>query len=127
MNMQERVASYIRLRDHKKLADEEFKKSMERVNAAMKKLEAEMLDELNQSGGKSFRSDAGTVYINVKTTATVEDRDVFLQEVIDKEIWDALDVRANKTVVREFADKGVALPGVKITQVATVGVRRGNS
>lgn len=120
------VASYIRLRDYKKQADDEYKKSMEKVNQAMEKLEGQMLNHLNESGADSIACGAGTVYRNTQYSASVENRDQFIEWVLAKpERLEALDVKANKTFVKDMAsDAGEVPPGVKFTQMATVGVRR---
>lgn len=121
----ERVAAYIRLRDYKKAAEEEFKKSLKRVNDAMEKLEGELLNDLNASGANSLSCDAGTVYKNTQLSATVENREVFREYVVKNDLWEAMDIKANKTFVKEFMEReGTPLPGVKVTQIATVGVRR---
>lgn len=121
----ERVAAYIRLRDYKKAAEEEFKKSLKRVNDAMEKLEGELLNDLNASGANSLSCDAGTVYKNTQLSATVENREVFREYVVKHDLWEAMDIKANKTFVKEFMEReGTPLPGVKVTQIATVGVRR---
>lgn len=121
----ERVAAYIRLRDYKKAAEEEFKKSLKRVNDAMEKLEGELLNDLNASGANSLSCDAGTVYKNTQLSATVENREAFREYVVKNDLWEAMDIRANKTFVKEFMEReGTPLPGVKVTQIATVGVRR---
>lgn len=121
----ERVAAYIRLRDYKKAAEEEFKKSLKRVIDAMEKLEAELLNDLNASGANSLSCDAGTVYKSTQFSATVENREAFREYVVKNDLWEAMDIRANKTFVKEFMEReGTPLPGVKVTQIATVGVRR---
>lgn len=121
----ERVAAYIRLRDYKKAAEEEFKNSLKRVNDAMEKLEGELLNDLNASGANSLSCDAGTVYKNTQLSATVENREAFREYVVKNELWEAMDIKANKTFVKEFMEReGAPLPGVKVTQIATVGVRR---
>ena len=121
----ERVAAYIRLRDYKKAAEEEFKKSLKRVIDAMEKLEVELLNDLNASGANSLSCDAGTVYKNTQFSATVENREAFREYVVKNDLWEAMDIRANKTFVKEFMEReGTPLPGVKVTQIATVGVRR---
>lgn len=121
----ERVAAYIRLRDYKKAAEEEFKKSLKRVNDAMEKLEGELLNDLNASGANSLSCDAGTVYKNTQLSATVENREAFREYVVKNDLWEAMDIKANKTFVKEFMEReGTPLPGVKVTQIATVGVRR---
>lgn len=121
----EKVAQYIRLRDYKKAADEEFKKSMERVNAAMRKLEAEFLQELIDMGVDHIGGETGTVYRKTDMTCTVQERDEYLDYVVAHQEWDALDVKANKTFIRQLIDEGKSLPpGVKVSTYETVGVRR---
>lgn len=121
----QRVAAYIRLRDHRAAAEAEFKKSLERTVQAMQKLEGDLLQDLMASGANSLSCDAGTVYRNVSTSATVANRDEFMKHVRGNDLWDALDVRANKTFIREYMESHKeSFPGVKISQMATVGVRR---
>lgn len=125
MTPAEMTATYIMLRDRKKAADDAHKASLEKLVAAMAKLEGLLLDHLNTTGANSLASDAGTVYRSTQLSATVDNRDAFLQYVQDNSLWDALDVKANKTFVRDFIDKnGSAMPGVKVSEMATVGVRR---
>lgn len=120
-----RVAAYIQLRDYKKSAEDEFKKSLKRVNEAMDKLEADLLNDLNQSGATSLSCDSGTVYKNMQTSATVEDRNAFLDFLLTNNLLEALDVKANKTFVKDYMEEhGHVVPGIKFTQLATVGVRR---
>lgn len=125
MNTQEKIANYLRLRDHKKQADTEFKASMERVNAAMKKLEASLMTDIHASGGKSLSSDDGTVYIKTQSSASVKDRDAFFKFVFETKNLELLDARANKAVVRELQAEGTVVPGVNYTEMQHVGVRKG--
>jgi hypothetical protein len=127
MNPAEMVANYIRLRDYIKKADEEYDKSMERPKAAMARLEAEMLKHLSETGADSLACEAGTVYRNMRTNASVKDADLFRQWLSKhpKDFWDAIDLKANKTFVKEMAEKEGQVPaGINYTQMATVGVRR---
>jgi hypothetical protein len=126
MKPAEMVSHFIRLRDYKKAADEEYKKSMVKVNTAMAKLEGQMLAHLNETGGDSLSCPKGTVYRNTMYSASVESRETFLEWVLaNPERLEALDVKANKTFVKEFAaNSGEVPPGVKFTQMHTVGVRR---
>lgn len=128
MTPAQKVAAYIKLRDYKKAADDEYKLSMQRTVDAMDKLEAELLDHLNQTGANSLACDDGTVYRNTQMSATVENREAFKEYCVENDLWEAMDIRANKTFVREFMEKnGTPLPGVKVSSIATVGVRRSNS
>lgn len=125
MNTQERISNYIRLREHKKKADAEYKKSMERVNTAMVKLEGELMKDIDASGGDSLSGPEGTVYTTTKSTASIKDRDAFLRFVFTTKNLEVLDVRANKAIVRELSQQGTVVPGVNYTEVKVVGVRKG--
>ncbi len=125
MNTQERINNYIRLREHKKKADAEYKKSMERVNTAMVKLEGELMKDINDSGGDSLSGPAGTVYTTTKSTASIKDRDAFLRFVFQTKNLEVLDVRANKAIVRSLGKQGTVVPGVNYTEVKVIGVRKG--
>jgi len=125
MNTQERVSNYVRLREHKKHADAEFKKSMERVNAAMAKLEGELMKDIKASGGDSLSGPSGTVYTSIKSNASIKDRNAFLTFVFQTKNLEVLDVRANKTIVRELNQAGTVVPGVNYTETKVIGVRKG--
>lgn len=121
----EKVEAYIKLRDYKKRAKEEFEKSLERVNQAMAKLEGELLQHLNDAGVDSISARGiGTFYRSVQYSATVHDRDKFMDFVQTQECWEALDVRANKTVIKNLLETLPEVPGVKVSTIATVNVRR---
>lgn len=125
MTPAEKVAAYIKLRDFKKNAEKEFKDSMERPNKAMETLEAALLDELNRSGADSLSCPAGTVYKNMQLNSSIDDRVAFLAWLRANGDWEALDAKANKTFLKEFMEKnGDVPPGVKVSQIATVGIRR---
>lgn len=120
----ELVAIYIGLRDAKKAAEAEFKKSMERTNQGMEKLEGILLQKLQELGADSLSCEQGTVYRNTQHSATVQDRAMFREWVESTGNWDAVDLKANKVAVRELLEAGNEVPGVKFTSVHTVGVRR---
>lgn len=125
MTPAQKVAAYIKLRDHKKNAEEEFKKEMEPVEKAMEKLEGDLLQHLNDTGASSLACDDGTVYRINNLSATVENREAFRDFVLKHDLWEAMDIKANKTFVKEFMEEhGQALPGLKVTQLAKVGIRR---
>lgn len=121
----DKVAQYIKLRDHKKAAQDEFDRSLERVVKAMEKLEGELLMYLQETGANSLACDAGTVYRNMQVSCSIDDPAAFLAFVRESDEWDALDLKANKTFVRELLDKhGSTPPGVKVSTINKIGVRR---
>ena len=121
----EMVELFIKLRDHKKASDEEYKKSMERVNLAMEKLEAELLQHLIDQDATSLKAATGTVYRTTRVNASVENRAQFLEWLDQTGELDALDVKANKSFMESLLEAGKELPpGVKISAMHTIGVRR---
>ena len=88
MNIKDRVKQYVQLRDFKAAAKKEFDEKMKRVNDALKKLDAEFLEYLNDSESNSVNSDAGTVYKISRTSATVKDRDEFFRFAIKVQYFD---------------------------------------
>jgi hypothetical protein len=118
------VAAYVKLRDKKKAANEEFKKSMETTNKIMEQLEGILLEKLDELGADSLSSPEGTVYKNSENSATVQDAPTFREWIQRTDNWGAADLRANKKAVRELLEAGEEVPGVKFTTVFTVGVRR---
>jgi len=125
MNQSEKIRAYVRIRDKKAEMQDEFKKVLEPLNEALQKLENEFLEELNDTGAESLNTKEGTVYRIARSSASVKDRDEFLRYVFDEKNLELLDVKANKTVVRELAQEGVAVPGVKYSESIQIGVRRG--
>ena len=127
MNMTAAQATeiYIKLRDTKKEKDEAHKESLKKIVMAMDRLEAGLLEHLNANGVNSVASDAGTAYKSVMVSASVEDKEAFRKFVVDTEQWEALDIKANKTFVKDYMEENQEVPpGVKVSQIQTVGVQR---
>jgi hypothetical protein len=120
----EMVELYIKLRDHKKQAEDEFHASMERTRQGMAKLESMILAHLNETGLENVKCAAGTAYRKTEYSATVKDRESFLKFIKEGELWDLLDARANKKFVREYTETTAMVPGVEISSISSVGVRR---
>lgn len=122
------IKQYITLRDHKKKAEDEFKKSMERVNLAMDVLEGKLLEQLNTLEVDNLSAKGiGTVYKKLTVSCSVEDPAAFKSwlESREDDRWDALDLKANKTFVTEMMQKeGLTPPGVKVSSIQSIGIQR---
>lgn len=120
-----RIAAYIKLRDARDQAKAAFVEAQKPLLAALAKLEGKLLADLQAAGADSLSCPGGTVYQMTQLSATVDNREEFLAHVRNHDLWEAIDVKANKTFVRDHLDEtGVPIPGVKVTQNLTVGVRR---
>lgn len=119
------VSKYIRLRDAIKQADEKHKERMRPSRDMLEDLNNQLLARLNELGGESVRTAAGTCYRTTKKSASIADGSAFRDWIIGHEAWDMVDWRANPLAVQDFIESHEAPPpGVNYSQTFVVGVRR---
>jgi len=119
------VKQYIALRDQLKVLND----AHETKTAAYKELMADRAGKLqaflDDSGVESAKTANGTVYSTTRYTASLRDANAFMDFVRKNELWDLLDKRANANAVRDYiADTKTEPPGVNLSALKTVGVRR---
>lgn len=120
-----RVDQYVRLRDLIKEKDDAHKAMMKPYRETLEKLNNLMLAELNNIGGDSIKTGAGTVYKTERKSASLEDGEAFMDYVVQNGAWELIDRKANVTAVEDYTKiHGTLPPGVKFTVMQTVGVRR---
>jgi hypothetical protein len=126
MKLSEAVSLYIKLRDKKAAMKKEFEVSIAPLNEKMDKLEAKLLEVFNTTGMESVRTEFGTAYSSVRSSATVADRDSFISYVRSHDDWALLEVRPAKLAIEEFraANDGGLPPGINFTEERVVNVRR---
>lgn len=125
-NVEKWVRQYIFLRDRKKDLETKHRKELEEVNLYMDHVAGNLQTFLDNSGVESASTKAGTVYTTVRHSASLADPSEFMKFVIANEQWDLLDRRANVTACRDYVKEhdGNLPPGVNLSSLATVGVRR---
>jgi phage host-nuclease inhibitor protein Gam len=126
MKLSEAVSLYIQLRDKKAEMKAEFDATIAPLNEKMDKLEAKLLDVFNKTGMDSVKTENGTAYTAVRTTASIADREAFMEFVKANEEWSLLEVRASKTAIEQFRDSNndELPPGVNIRSERVVNIRR---
>lgn len=126
MKLSDAVSLYIRLRDKKAAMKSEFDASIAPLSEKMDKLEAKLLDVFNKTGVDSVKTEFGTAYTTVRTTASIADREVFMNFVKDNEEWALLEIRAAKAAIEQFrsANDDALPPGVNMREERVVNIRR---
>lgn len=126
MKLSEAVTLYIQLRDKKSQMKSDFDALVAPINEKMDKLEAKLLDVFNKTGMDSVKTEHGTAYTAVRTTASIADREAFMDFVKANEEWSLLEVRASKTAIEQFRDTNdnELPPGVNIRSERVVNIRR---
>lgn len=121
------VDAYVKLRDKKKELNDAHAQKLAPLVQMMDQLEGLMLSKLQETGQENAKTKAGTVYKAKETSVTIADKEAFRRHVIDGELWELLDWKANKTAVGELIDNEEdPPPGVNYSSRITVGVRRAN-
>ena len=126
MKLSEAVSLYIQLRDKKAQMKAEFDAQVAPLQEKMDKLEAKLLDVFNQTGMDSVKTEFGTAYATTRSTASVADRDTFMDYVKANEEWALLEVRVSKTAVDQFrsANDNELPPGINVREERVVNIRR---
>lgn len=120
-----RVEQYIQLRDKLKAMDVEYEEKRKPLRAMQDILSGWLQEFLEKSGGTAIKTKHGTVYLSTRYSASLADPDAFMNFVIENKLYDLLDRRANSTACKDYAtEKGDLPPGVNLTALQTVGVRR---
>lgn len=119
------VGQYIALRDEVKRRNDLHEASIKEYKDLMADRAGKLQAFLDTSGIDSAATKHGTVYTTTRYTASVSDPKAFMDYVIQHQDWDMLDRRANVTAARDYVKEHHAdVPGVSISSLATVGVRR---
>ena len=123
--MDELIEKYVKLRDKKAEMKAEFDAKVAKFDEAMTKIENVILKKLNEDGADSYGTAAGTAFRQSVTSATVADRDMFLNYLKETDNWSLADVRCSKTSVKEFRDANDDLPpGINWREEQVVRIRR---
>jgi len=126
MKLSEAVSLYIKLRDQKAQMKADFEASIAPLTEKMDKLEAKLLEVFNQTGMDSVKTEFGTAYATVRTSASIADRDAFMEFVKAHEEWSLLEVRVSKTAVEQYrsANDDELPPGINVREERVVNIRR---
>lgn len=119
------IATYVKLRGKKEELEASVKEEVGALRDKMSKLEAWIQAKADETGVKSFKTDAGTAFLTHTDYASVADWDATLDWVKRHEAWDVLTKGVSKAAVREHMQaEGEVVPGVTFGTKITVGVRR---
>lgn len=125
VTVDERVEQFIRVRDKIAEIKEKQQKELEPWQNLKDMLEGWLQMFLDKTGQEAARTKHGTAYSSSRTTASLPDADAFMKFVVANSLFDLLDRRANATACKDYvAANGVLPPGVNMTTMKTIGVRR---
>jgi len=122
---EKRTGQYVQLRDRIKELQEKHETELKPLLETQNLLTAWFMNQLEQVGAQSVKTSKGTVYATTRYTASLADPKAFMDYVITNQKWELLDRKANSTACKDFvAEHGSQPPGVNLSAIRTVGVRR---
>lgn len=122
---EKRVKQYIQVRDALKKMDEEHDLRRRPLVELQNVLTGWLQDFMEKAGAESVKTSEGTCYSSTRYTASLADPEAFMHFVLERQDFSLLDRKANVTAVRDYVEtNGNLPPGVNLSSIKTVGVRR---
>lgn len=118
------IERYVQIRDEVKEISERQAAELAPHRQSLEVIENALQDMLNQTGGDSIKTKAGTAYRSTATTAKVDDWPGFISFVLDSGDTELLVRNVNKTRLTECLEAGRAVPGTSVSAVSRINVRR---
>ena len=119
------VDTYLKLRRKKEAIETEAKEQMVGIKEKMLKLEAWIQAKSDETGVKSFKTDAGTAFMTTSDFASVADWDAVLDFVKTNDAYDMLTKGVSKAAVRGYIDANGSVPnGINFGTKVGVSVRK---
>lgn len=121
------IKKYVETRDEISALKKKFDASIAELKEVQEKREKYLQGILSTQRAESIKTSAGTVFVDWKDSATVEDQEAFLSWVA-REWYDRkhfLEKRVSKGAVKQLHEDGeVAPPGVSYKRFKSVKIRR---
>jgi hypothetical protein len=125
VNVDDVVATYMRLRSQKEAIEAEVKDRVSTIKAKMEKLEAWIKEQADAQGVTSFKTKHGTAFLTTTDYANVADWDAVLDFIRGNEAYDMLEKRISKIAVRGYIEANKAVPpGVNYGTKLEVNIRK---
>lgn len=125
MKLSELVQKYIEIRDKKLAIKAEYDAKIAKCEEYLTKIEGKLLEVFEQTGMDSVKTEFGTAYASMRTTASIADREAFMEFVKKNNEWPLLEVRCSKTAVEQFKSVTDELPpGINWRAERVVNIRR---
>jgi hypothetical protein len=125
VNIDEVIATYMKLRGQKEAVEAEVKEKVSVIKAKMEKLEAWIKEQADAQGVTSFKTKHGTAFLTTTDYANVADWDALLNFIRENEAFDLFEKRVSKVAVRGYIDQTKAVPpGVNYGTRLDVNIRK---
>jgi hypothetical protein len=126
MKIDQLVETYIKLRSKLSQLKQEYEEKERPFKEAQEKIEALMLARFGELGVNSMKTESGTAYVAVRSSATIADWDSF-KEFLDRQDdpYMFVERRVSKVAVEQYRAANEDIPpGVSWSETKVVNFRR---
>jgi hypothetical protein len=125
MKLSDLVAKYVELRDKKYELKHQYDFKAAQLDEVLGKIESKLLQVFDSAGMDSVKTEFGTAYASTRSTASVADKETFMNFIKENEEWSLMEVRAAKLAIEQYKDaNGDLPPGVNYREERVVNIRR---
>lgn len=125
MKLSDLVAKYIELRDKKYELKHQYEFKAAQLDEVLDKIEAKLLQVFDSAGMDSVKTEFGTAYASTRATASVADKETFMNFIKENEEWSLMEVRAAKLAIEQYKTaNGDLPPGINYREERVVNFRR---
>lgn len=119
------VAGYMKLKGQRDAIKAKAKAEVGELEEKMSKLEAYILQKMEEDGVTSYKTPHGVAYKTTRDYANVADWEEVLNYVRTNNAYDLLERRVSKAAVKGCIDEGLPIPpGVTYTVTADITIRK---
>jgi hypothetical protein len=117
---------YLKIRAAIQAVEKEYDTKLESLKSQQQQVKNEMKEQLLKLGGKSFRTEYGTIVLAQKTRYYTQDWDSFKKFVVEHDVVDLLEKRIAQTNMAKFLEENPSLvpPGLNSDSEFDVSVRK---
>ena len=125
MKLSDLVAKYIEMRDKKYELKHQYDFKAAQLDEVLSKIESKLLQVFDSAGMDSVKTEFGTAYASTRSTASVADKETFMNFIKENEEWSLMEVRAAKLAIEQYKTaNGDLPPGVNYREERVVNIRR---
>lgn len=117
---------YLKMRAKIQEVEQEYDTKIEALKAQQQEVKNAMKDQMLKLGGKSFRTEYGTIMLTQKTRYYTQDWDSFKKFIVEHDVVDLLEKRIAQTNMAKFLEENPSLvpPGLNSDSEFEVSVRK---
>ena len=117
---------YLKMRAKIQEVEKEYDTKIEALKAQQQEVKNAMKDQMLKLGGKSFRTEYGTIMLTQKTRYYTQDWDSFKKFIVEHDVVDLLEKRIAQTNMAKFLEENPSLvpPGLNSDSEFEVSVRK---